>query len=113
MLPVDISRKAKKRGERVVLAFLLVSRLAERFTLFVVVIAFFDAVPKAVQRTGLVGVSTVDINLWMVALKAETKIYVAAKAVGNLVQTVFVKLTVYLWVRVLKHMLLALEHTQN
>ena len=87
--------------------------LTERFTLFVVIVAFLDAIPKTFERSGLVGVRAVNENTRRLPLQTESEVYIAAEAVWDIFEAVFVELVINLWIRVLEHMLFALKNTKH
>jgi hypothetical protein len=89
------------------------SFLAERLAFFVVEVALFDAVAKTLERSRLIRVRAVDKNSRRLAFQAESKIYIATKSIGDMLDAIFIKLIVDFRITVLEHMLLALEDTQH
>lgn len=77
------------------------------------VIALFNAIPEAVQRPGLIGVTAVDEESGMVSFEAESEVDVIAVAIGNIIEAEFIEFVVDVGVGVLEHVFFALENTEG
>ena len=76
-------------------------------------VALFDTVAKTLERSRLIRMGAIDKNSRGLAFQTKPEIYIATESIGNMLDTIFIKLIVDFRITVLEHMLLALEDTQH